>query len=375
MMADKEYLYSKVDDNQKLKDAVAEVGVTVKFDRSHGAYELITEGVDQAKLDELRTKLAPYQSAEAKAEWAADRERFQADKAALKSAAKSRENTTQEPKPELAPNTLVVYPAPSQKPEYRRLLEVTKAKSSYTKASEGVEAHFVVVTDQPDKFAKFTGPEAQERFKREFAEKGSDLTKNVEMEELREHVAGRGAKAFMAQYAERGFRLSDPKASPEAHASQLVQMRDASSKQLIKVLSISRQIRDPLLDKEAAIRAAVAGISVEQLKAMSWQDQKEVSLKDGKPVGLVGDDFKLNSQLSKGISAIMKELEARGVGQARDNQQEKEPEKAAEQDKSQSRPPRSMAKGPRGAGAAVDEDHDVANALATLQAAGRSRGR
>lgn len=371
-MSEKEFLYSTVEGNKALKSTVAELNATVKFDKEAGAFELITDGLSAERIGELRVKLAPYLSEDAKAAWASDREQFLQSKAALKNAVLGREGTTREPKPEKTMDTYQVYPAPSQKSEYRRLIKETNSKSAYHKPTADVGAHFVVRTDQPEKFAAFMGEEAKDRFAREYQANGQNPQVDPEMEELREHVAQRGSRGFMAQYAERGFRLSDPTHSPDVHAKQLAQMRTATDGQLKYVLVASHQLRNPLIEKEARMRADVAGMSVEQLKALSWEDQKKVATVDGRPVGLVGPEFSLNSQLSKGIAAINKELEARGVAQSRSPERAQENQKAAEQqhDRAQAN---GLTKGPRGA--AVDEGQSVDDSVASLQAAARARGR
>lgn len=362
------HLYWPKADNEAKKDQVAELGAKIQFDRDQGAYKLITEGLKPAEVKKLQASLKEFTSPEAKAAWEQDRADRQSGKDALRAAAKQRETTTQEEKPVSRDNAIRVYPAHSQKNEFRRLVAETQSNSRYISSVKGDE-HYSLVTAVPDRFAAYIGEEAKARFEREYAERNADKSKNPDVEDAREAARARGGKAFMAQYQERGFRLSDPVMSPDAHAKQLTEMRAATDKQLIRVIGVSRELLLPLREKELALRAEAAGVSVEQLRAMSFDNQKKLSEKDGKPVGLVGDDFKMNSQLSKGIAAINKELEARGVGRIREEARERSPEQ--EQAPQQARAPRAQGKGPQHS---VSEDQSVDDTLATLQAASKRRG-
>lgn len=367
------FLYSARADNDAMKSKVAEAGGKVAWNKEAGAFALVTEGMTKKDVTALKKQLAEYTSPEAKAAWESDRAAGLAAKEALRAEAKTREPTTKEPKPAKAPaeNTHVMYRTPDERADFNALLKETGAKSHYVgRSAQG--PHFSVVTTVPEKFGAFMGDEAKARFDAWSKEKGVDTAKNPDVEEARGEAKRRGG-AFMAQYQERGFRLSDPSASPDAHQKQLNEMRNATDAQLVTVLNKSRETLQPLRDKELELRAAAAGLPVDQLKQMSFAEQIEVSKVDGKRTGLVGDDFKLNAQLSKGISAIQVELEARGIGRQRDAGKDAEQGKAAEgqaPEKAAARP-RSAAKGGQ---REVTEEASVDNTLATLQAAGRARG-
>lgn len=330
MMAetDKEFLYSKRSENKQLKDDAAAAGVKIQFDRKELAWSLKTDGMSADEIGAAKASLSKYVGDDAKASWESDRAEGQAEKAALKAEAKKRESTTTEKKPEkqtlTEENSILMYPAISQKDEFRTLVVETQSVSRYRQGNKDREAAFLVKTSEPEKFKAFMGDEAKARFIREFeAQKGEkSQPENAAVETVRAEARSRAGSAFMAQYQERGFRLGDPSRDKEAHLKQLEQMRDATTKQLVSVISKSRQLLTPLRDKEAQIRADAANLPVEQVKSMSWAEQKEVGQIDGKPVGLTGDDFKLNAQLSRGISAINAELQGRGVQTKRQREQE-----------------------------------------------------
>lgn len=343
--AEPEYLYSNRSENKQLKADAAKAldgkGLPIQFDRQVLAWRIKAEEVSAEDLKAAKAELSKYVGPEAKAAWQADREVGLAEKEALKAEAKSRESTTPEQKPEkqtlTEENSFLMYPAISQKAEFHALVQETQSVSKYKQGNENREAHFLVKTESPEKFAVYMGDDAKARFTREFEEqKASKAGKeNTPVEQVRAEAQRRSGSAFMAQYQERGFRLRDPKRDKDGHQKQLDQMRDATTKQLIRVVSASRDLLAPLREKEVAMRAEAANLPVEQVKSMSWADQKAVGQIDGKPVGLVGDDFALNSQLSRGIAAINAELKGRGV-QPKNRSQDREQDQARDQGQGQS---------------------------------------
>jgi len=364
-----QFLYSIRADNSALKQAAADAGVTIKFDREVGAYELKTDGMTKGQVTEAKKALAPYIGKEAKAAWQTDRDAGLAEKNMVRDAVRQREGTTKEQAPARAPVTeehrYLMFPAHSQKDEFRTLVRETGAQSRFVSGKEPSEAHYSVKTEVPERFAAFMGDAAKERFFSEHAERGSKPAAiNANLEIGRDEAARRAANGFMAQYKERGFRLGDPDRDRASHQKQLNDMRVATTPQLLAVIRTSRDLLEPLREKEAQMRAEAAGLSVDQVKAMSFADQQKVGQVDGKPVGLTGEDFLLNLQLSRGIKAINAELEGRGVrqrsadrsqerGQTNDHGQRNEPQAhKVSQEKS------------------VDDDYALAAA-----AFGRGRGR
>jgi hypothetical protein len=173
----------------------------------------------------------------------------------------------------------------------------------------------------------------------------------------------------MAQYKDRGFRLGDASTDKGNHERQLNEMRAATSSQLLTVVKKSRELLNPLREKEVQMRADASGLSVDQVKAMSFADQKKILGGDGKPVGLVGEEFKLNVQLSRGIAAIEAEIKGRrGVGQEK---AERSQERGQTQDQGQDRSVGTE----KPKGKAVTEEQSADNDFATLSAGyARSRG-
>ncbi|AXK43772.1 hypothetical protein [Erythrobacter aureus] len=367
-MAKPEYLYSTQENNQALKDAAAAAGMPIKFDRDRRAYAMQTEGMSKEEVAEKKEALSEFRGEKARKAWAADRDAIDEQKATLKAEAKKRETTTKEPKKQRAPepDTYKMFPAPSQKTEFRKLVRETSSRSTYMAANDNREAHYLVKTMEPKKFEAYMGDEAQARFKAEFAEKGGTPknSSNEHTETARDEARKRGSKAFMAQYQDRGFRLSDPKHDKDNHKKQLNEMSSATTPQLLAVIGKSRDLVTELRDKEAGMRAEAAGLSVEQVKAMSFADQKKIAEKDGKPVGLVGDDFSQNVQLSRGIRAINAELESRGVRNknAEQSQERGEQDKGQSNDKTQAR-----TKGPAKVEKEESQDADFALMSAGFQ--------
>src|SRR3546814_10132712 len=89
----------------------------------------------------------------------------------------------------------------------------------------------------------------------------------------------------------RGFMLGDAGRDAANHQRQLNDMRGATTSQLLAVIRQSRAILEPLRDKEVQMRADAAGLPFDQVKAMSFSDQKLIKDAKGYPVGLTGDDY------------------------------------------------------------------------------------
>lgn len=376
------YLYPTRAENDTLKEAAEAAGATIKFDRDKGAYQLMTDGVSKDDVTAQKKALKAFTGKAAEGRWSEDREAKAQEMAAVRSAAKGREKTTKEPKPEKAPaeNRILVYPALSQKDEFVALVKETGSTHQYHRGSANQEAHYSVVTDVPDRFAGYQGQDAETRFKTEFAARSAEGVGNEAVngmvEQARDAARARGSASFMAQYKERGFRLADPSHDAANHAKQLDSMRVATNKQLIAVAQTSRDLLEPLRNKEIEMRAEAAGLPVEQVRAMSFADQKKLAVVDGKPVGLVGDEFKLNQQLSRGIAAINAELRGRGVGlqKVQENERSNENDRPQEQQRSNQRSNERGAERPQ-AGKTVDQDKAVEDDYALMRASMAQRGR
>src|SRR3546814_17061631 len=85
------------------------------------------------------------------------------------------------------------------------------------------------------------------------------------------------------------------------------------------VIRQSRAILEPLRDKEVQMRADAAGLPFDQVKAMSFSDQKLIKDAKGDPVGLTGDDYAKHAALTRGLKAMDVEVKGRrGAGQEED---------------------------------------------------------
>jgi hypothetical protein len=379
-------LYSTKDTNDKLKADAKEAGATLAFDRVERSFKLVTEGVKPADVKKLKTALKAYTTPEAKAAWQTDRDANIAAAAEKQSAvetgreeARSRASTTTEKAPAKKSdidfsNALIVYPAASQKIEYRAALKESGSTSKYFDAKQVGEGneHYKLVTSVPDKFAQFTGEEAKARFQREYAEKGTAPEKNMDTEIARDAAKGRAGAAFMAQYKDKGFLLAAEGRAPKHAQDQLDTMRGGTSDQLLEVLRVSRDRVQPLRDKETQMRAEAAHVPIEDFRKRSFSEQREVRDTEGNQIQLTGDDRRLHDQLTRGIKALDAELRARGVGQSVDRSQGKSQEQGQEKGEQQQRR-QSPAKTPKAAAAEVSDDTAL-EALAR-SAARRSAGR
>lgn len=372
-------LYSTKENNDKLKDDAGKAGAKIAFDRAERSFKLVTEGLKPAEVKKLKTALKEYTTPEAKAAWEADRAANMAAAAEKKSAveagrdeARSRAATTTEKAPTKKAdldfsNAMIVYPAPSQKVDYRNDVKSTGSTSKYFDAKQAGEGneHYKLITSVPDKFAQYAGEEAKARFQREYAEKGTAPEKNMDTEIARDAAKGRAGAAFMAQYKDKGFLLAAEGRAPEHAQRQLDTMRGGTSDQLLEVLRVSRERVQPLRDKETQMRADAAHVPVDEFRKRSFAEQREVRDEAGNQIQLTGDDRRLHDQLTRGIKALDNELRARGVGQSVDREQgrSRTQEKAEPQQRRQT-----PAKAPK------TEEVSDDNALEALQRAAARRG-
>ena len=374
----KEYLYSVYQGpmgNEALKEKAREIGANIKFDREVGAYQLVTDGLPKKTVTEQKAHLSDFVGKEAKGRWDAERTAFLASRETMRAELKAREGTTTEPKPEKSATRevdgIIMYPSLSQKKQFRDLLVETESESRFQKARDGELPHFVVKTATPDKFVEFVGEAAKERYQAEYAEHLSkaggkapeqNVDTNTPVEKARDAARERAGSAFMAQYKDRGFMLGDPGRDAANHQKQLNDMRGATVPQLLAVIKQSRAILEPLREKEVKMRADAAGLPVEQVKAMSFSDQKKILDGEGKPVGLTGEDFQKNAALSRGISAIDAEVKGRrGAGQEKG-------ERDQSRDQSQGQSPAQGKTSERAPARSVSEENSVDNDFATLSA-------
>jgi hypothetical protein len=373
-------LYSTKDNNDQLKDAASKAGAKLAFDRTERSFKLVTEGLKPAEVKKLKTALKEFTTPEAKAAWEADRAANMAAAAEKRSAvetgrdeARARTSTTKEVVPAAKrpfigdTDALIVYPAPSQKVDYRDLVKSTGSTSKYFDAKQAGEGneHYKLITSVPDKFAQYTGEEAKARFQREYAEKGTAPEKNMDTEIARDAAKARSGAAFMAQYKDKGFLLAAEGRAPEHAQRQLDTMRGGTSDQLLEVLRVSRERVQPLRDKETQMRADAAHVPVDEFRKRSFAEQRKVRDEAGNQIQLTGDDRRLHDQLTRGIKALDNELRARGVGQSVDREQgrSRTQEKAEPQQRRQT-----PAKAPK------TEEVSDDNALEALQRAAARRG-
>lgn len=395
------YLYSTRDENATKKDGetIVQLGVRdsvkeafegiktkegavakVKFDQEKGAYQLITEGMTKGQDAKLVAALERFTSPEAEQRWAADRELGKSEVETARGAARQvaeksggtkakRDQMVEKGEMEPAPSrdgAVKVFPALSQKNEYRKLVVETGSDSKYIgKAPEG--AHYSLVTSVPERFSVYQGPEAEQRFAREFAEKGADKG-HSDVETARTAATARAGASFMAQFKDRGFLLADPTRGAEMHEKALSAMRSATVDQIETVIKVSNRLLAPLNQKEVQLRADAAGIPVAEMGKKSFQEQRELSKgTDGKSPGLASEDRQKQQALARGLTALRAELEGRNEGRdmskSRDASKEAAPEKA-EGERSK---PQSMSKG-------IDETKSVDDALDMLQSSRRNRG-
>lgn len=364
----------------KVKD---EASVKVKFDQDKGAYQLLTEGMSAAQEKKLMASLERFTSPEAEQRWAADREaksnevetsRGAARQVAEKSGGAKAKRDQMVDKGEMSPTdaaaasregAIKVYPALSQKNDYRKLVVETGSDSKYF-GKPADQAHYSLITSVPERFAQYTGPEAQAQFAREFAEKNAGKA-HSDVEVARAAATSRSGASFMAQFKDRGFLLADATRGKEMHEKGLSAMRSATSEQIETVIKVSSRLLAPLNQKEIQLRADAAGIPADEMGKKSFAEQRELSRgADGKSPSLQGEDRQKQQALARGLTAMRAELDARGEG--RDMSQSRENGKDAGEQKQEGerKAPQSMSKG-------IDEEQSVDNALDMLQTSRRNR--
>ena len=243
-MAEMTYFYPTREQNAAFKEEAMKAEVEVMFDRAKGAYRLRNEEMEPAAREAMEAKLGAYRTPEAETAWAADREAGLASRAALKEAAATKgdpEKGATAPEPKAG--GIVVYPALSQRKEFDELLKSTDSQKKYfdarMAAKEGLGAHYKVETSKPEAFAAYQGPEAEERWKKEFeaasAGKGKE---SPAVEAVRAEAAKRGA-IFFDKNKETGFELPIGAGFENFKQAKLEAMRAASDKQIRAMMAIT----------------------------------------------------------------------------------------------------------------------------------------
>jgi hypothetical protein len=377
------FLYSTLATNDKLKADAGEAKIAIAYDKTERAFKLVTEGLKPAQVKKLKTQLAEYTTPEAKAAWEADRAAniaAAAEKKANVETGREAAKAIKEPETK-APrkadidfsNALMVYPADSQKIDYRREVKETGSTSRYFDAKQVGEGneHYKLITAVPDKFAIYTGDEAKARFQREYAEKGQAPEKNMDVSIARDAAKARSGAAFMVQYKDKGFLLAAEGRAPEHAQKQLDTMRGATSDQLLAVLKVSRDLVQPLRDKETAMRAEAAHVPVDEFRKRSFAEQREIRDGEGNKIQLSDGDRRVHDQLTRGIKALDNELQSRGVGRVVDRSADRTKDEAKEVAPTQQRR-QSPAKTPKAAEISDDNAIDaLARAAARRNGAGR----
>lgn len=334
-MSDTTFFYPTREQNDAFKTAAADAGVQVMFDRDKGAYRLRSEEISAEAREAIDGKLSGFRTPEAEAAWAADREAGLAEREALKGKAAEKAPAKEPGKEKVAeegkakgkesPHSLnpapaiAVYPAISQRDEYKKLVaetEGTTARYVTAKQAEakGMSAHFEVKTNSPAAFAAFQGAEAEARFKGEYEQSVAGKGQEDPSVEAARNEAGRRAQIFFNSNKEKGFELPIGDKSAALRQSMLDSMRVASDAQIKAMMAITMNHLGPLRDKETQIRADHAGMPVDQFKALSFEDQRALAkTEDGKNVGLSGEDFMRSRRLQDGMGALRAEAEARGI--------------------------------------------------------------
>ena len=311
-------LYSTFAQNEDLKKDAEKAGVPVAFNRELGGYVVKADQMSADDLERAKEALAKYLSPEAKEAAELERANFLAERDARREGAR-REIERRDPEAakaaQVTAEPIKVYPALSQSKEYGELVRETGSRSSYVRATKQVEAHFSLRTNSPEKFAAFQGPEAQKRFKEEYEASRSENSKVVER--MREAAKQRGQEFYSAN-SRSGFMLAQIPSGLEGLNSPgqkaLEAMRASTDGQIKAILAVTARQINELRNKEMQMRAEAAGLPIEQLRKLSFADQKAVArTADGKPIGLVGDDFVRLQALERGRKAMSSELEARGV--------------------------------------------------------------
>jgi hypothetical protein len=371
--------FESLKETNKVKD---DASVKVLFDKDKGAYKLVTEGISAAQNKKLMGNLERFTTPEAEQRWAADRQAGIAETEASRNAARdvaSKSGGAKNKRDEMVgkgeldkadlpadrDGAIKVYPALSQKDDYRKLVVQTGSDSKYF-GKPAEQAHYSLITAVPDKFAEYTGPEAQQRFAREFAEKTAGKS-HSDVETARSAATARTGASFMAQFKDRGFLLADPTRGKDMHEKGLSAMRSATKEQIEAVMKVSNRLLAPLNRKEVQLRADVAGIPVEEMAKKGFAEQRELS-KDasGKSPSLTGEDRQKQQALARGLTAMRAELESRNEGRDMSRSQDAGKQAGEEKAQGERKAPQSMSKG-------VEQDQSVDNTLELLSVGRRNR--
>lgn len=297
--------------------------VELKFDKTARAFQLVSDGVTKKDMTALLKQTAFARTPEAESAWASDIQARDAKADLVRDAARDRTSTTQEKGPaverarteqaqiDAGATRHVMYRTPDEKGEMLDLLKQIDAKSHYhpnAKAENGDKhPHFSVVTAAPgveDMFKKFMGPEARERMYAYGRENGKGEAVNTAKETLRETAKKGGA--FMANFARQGLALYK-----DVGETWIGKADNATVAQLTSVRQITARSLAASIDKEFARRSETSGMSVEQLKEIAASKGKAELSKHG--TGLQGAELGTKNALEKGLAALDKYLEGRGV--------------------------------------------------------------
>jgi len=307
----------------KPEDSKVKGVVELKFDKTARAFQLVSEGVTKKDMNALLKQTAFARTPEAESAWASEIAAREAKADLVRDAARGRTSTTQEAGPaverqrteqaqiDAGATRHVMYRTPDEKGEMLDLLKQIDGKSHYhpnAKAENGDKhPHFSVVTSAPgveDLFKKFMGPEARERMYAYGRENGKAEAVNTAKETLRETAKKGGA--FMASFGRQGLALYK-----DVGETWIGKAENATIPQLSSVRQITARSLAASIDKEFTRRAETSGMSVEQLKEIATSKGKAELAKHG--TGLQGAELGTKNALEKGLAALDKYLEGRGV--------------------------------------------------------------
>lgn len=294
----------------------------LRFDRSARAFQIVTDGVTKKDMSALLEKTQFARTPEAESAWAAEKADLQARQDLIRGEAKKRESTTKESGPavdraraekaqiEAGATRYVMYRTPADKGEMLELLKQVDAKAHYhpnAKDEAGNKhPHFSVVTAAPGVeklFAKFMGKTAMERMYAHQPEQAQAPAAKA-TEALRGEVRKGGA--MMANYGKTGMALYAD------NGDKWIAMADnATNAQLAAIRQTTARQLASYIDKELKARSESSGMSVEQLKEIVASKGKAELRNHG--TGLVGADIGRKQAYERGLAALDKYLEGRGM--------------------------------------------------------------
>lgn len=294
----------------------------LRFDRSARAFQIVTDGVTKKDMSALLEKTQFARTPEAESAWAAEKADLQARQDLIRGEAKKRESTTKESGPavdraraekaqiEAGATRYVMYRTPADKGEMLELLKQVDAKAHYhpnAKDEAGNKhPHFSVVTAAPGVeklFAKFMGKTAMERMYAHQPEQAQAPAAKA-IEALRGEVRKGGA--MMANYGKTGMALYAD------NGDKWIAMADnATNAQLAAIRQTTARQLASYIDKELKARSESSGMSVEQLKEIVASKGKAELRNHG--TGLVGADIGRKQAYERGLAALDKYLEGRGM--------------------------------------------------------------